>query len=312
VSSNSGGAGGEGGSANGYFAGVFTFGGGGDGGSGGSIRNAGTLNLYACTITRNQGGPGGSGGSGRTIVDAGSGVHIIFGNGGSGGSGGGVLNLTNGAAAILRNTLIALNYAGGGGLGGTNNFNQQTGPVGATGVGADLDGDFTSHGFNLVGQGDSSTDLTNGSNGDLLGTSAAPLNPLLGPLQDNGGFTPTHALLAGSPALDQGISSGLATDQRGRPRPHDYASIPNAPGGDGSDIGAFESDAPLLIIQHLANRAVLSWDTNSPACTLQAATSLASPSDWLSVTDAPAIAAGQYHLTNTPAIGNKFFRLRGN
>ena len=54
-------------------------------------------------------------------------------------------------------------------------------------------------------------------------------DPLLGPLGDNGGPTPTHALLSGSPAIDNGYSLAL-TDQRGVPRPQGIAS----------DIGAFE------------------------------------------------------------------------
>ena len=65
-------------------------------------------------------------------------------------------------------------------------------------------------------------------------------DPLLGPLADNGGPTKTHALLEGSPAIDQGNSFGESTDQRGLPRPSDFVGIPNASGGDGSDIGAFE------------------------------------------------------------------------
>src|SRR5262249_60736280 len=57
-------------------------------------------------------------------------------------------------------------------------------------------------------------------------------NPLLGPLQDNGGPTPTMALLPGSPALDAGCNSNApATDQRG------FARIANGT----IDIGAFES-----------------------------------------------------------------------
>jgi len=58
----------------------------------------------------------------------------------------------------------------------------------------------------------------------------------LGPLQDNGGGTPTHALLAGSPALDAGgtcvddVGAPLSADQRGVARPQ----------GVGCDIGAFE------------------------------------------------------------------------
>ena len=42
---------------------------------------------------------------------------------------------------------------------------------------------------------------------------------------------------------------GLIFDQRGAPRPFDFASIPNAAGGDGSDIGAFELGIPTLGIQ---------------------------------------------------------------
>jgi hypothetical protein len=67
-----------------------------------------------------------------------------------------------------------------------------------------------------------------------------PLDARLGPLQDNGGPTFTMALLPGSPAIDQGVSQGLSTDQRGMPRTADQPNISNASGGDGTDIGAFE------------------------------------------------------------------------
>ena len=66
-------------------------------------------------------------------------------------------------------------------------------------------------------------------------------NALLGPLRDNLGRTPTHAPLFGSAALDGGDSSGSSNDQRGLLRPVDLASIANAAGGNGSDIGAFEA-----------------------------------------------------------------------
>jgi CSLREA domain-containing protein len=57
-------------------------------------------------------------------------------------------------------------------------------------------------------------------------------DPLLGPLQDNGGPTFTHALLQGSPALGAADDALCTpTDQRGVSRPQ----------GDGCDIGAFES-----------------------------------------------------------------------
>jgi CSLREA domain-containing protein len=52
----------------------------------------------------------------------------------------------------------------------------------------------------------------------------------------------TIAPVVGSPAVDQGKSFGLTSDQRGQRRPNDIVSIPNANGGDGSDIGAYEGD----------------------------------------------------------------------
>jgi hypothetical protein len=67
-------------------------------------------------------------------------------------------------------------------------------------------------------------------------------NPLLAPLQSNGGATQTMAPALASPAIDQGKSFGLTSDQRGIVRPIDLPSIPNsaAAGADGSDIGAVE------------------------------------------------------------------------
>src|SRR5205085_1727176 len=67
-------------------------------------------------------------------------------------------------------------------------------------------------------------------------------DPLLDPygLQNNGGPTQTIALTNGSPAIDQGTSFRLTTDQRGLIRRWDQTAIPPAPGGDDTDIGAFE------------------------------------------------------------------------
>jgi hypothetical protein len=64
---------------------------------------------------------------------------------------------------------------------------------------------------------------------------------MLGPLRDNGGPTATIAPAPGSPVIDTGSAFGLTTDQRGQPRPSEFASIANA--GDGSDIGAYEAQA---------------------------------------------------------------------
>jgi CSLREA domain-containing protein len=69
---------------------------------------------------------------------------------------------------------------------------------------------------------------------DRAGTPASPLDPKLTPLGDHGGPTPTHALLAGSPAIDNAPVSGcLAADQRGRTRPAglcDAGAVERLPG----------------------------------------------------------------------------------
>lgn len=100
-------------------------------------------------------------------------------------------------------------------------------------------GDFTSGGYNL--DEDGSCGFSLGS--DLVGE-VAGLDPVL---RDNGGPTPTHALLPGSIAIDRGSSFGSGVDQRGLPRPSDFPEVSNKEGGDGSDIGAFELQAPAAV-----------------------------------------------------------------
>jgi hypothetical protein len=88
-----------------------------------------------------------------------------------------------------------------------------------------------------------------------LASVAAGIDPVLGA---NGGPTPTHALLAGSPAIDRGNAFGSPVDQRNLPRPSDFTTIGNFEGGDGSDIGAFELQAPppspVLVAANAADR----------------------------------------------------------
>jgi hypothetical protein len=73
--------------------------------------------------------------------------------------------------------------------------------------------------------------------GTITGT-ASSADPLLGPLGDNGGFTPTMVPALNSPAIDAGAAFGLKCDQRGLARPSDFPDTPNL--ADGSDIGAVE------------------------------------------------------------------------
>ena len=127
---------------------------------------------------------------------------------------GGGANLGNfDARASARDTLVARLLGAGANCAGT--------PV-------------TSHGFNLE-QGNSC--------GFGAATDQPNTNPRLGPLKRNGGPTKTQAIPESSPAVDQGVSAGLTLDQRGMKRPVSFG-IPRPPGGDGSDIGAFELQAP--------------------------------------------------------------------
>ena len=98
---------------------------------------------------------------------------------------------------------------------------------------------MTSNGHNIESPGDTCGFDTN--KGDLFDVTAEQLN--LGPLQDNGGPTMTHALGAGSVAIDQiptadcvdADGQPLTTDQRGEPRP--VAILGAEPR---CDVGAFE------------------------------------------------------------------------
>src|SRR5262249_46802976 len=106
---------------------------------------------------------------------------------------------------------------------------------------------FTTTGdYNLVGVADSGGVALGGTN-NLTGTLVTPLNAKLGPLAPNGGPTQTHALLAGSPAIDK-VSNPLTllTDQRGKARTF----------GPQTDIGAYElSAAPPTVLSVVINGA---------------------------------------------------------
>jgi hypothetical protein len=75
---------------------------------------------------------------------------------------------------------------------------------------------------------------------DQTGPNLIGQDPQLGPLASNGGPTQTQRPAVSSPVIDQGAAFGLGSDQRALGRPVDIPTIPNAAGGDGSDIGAVE------------------------------------------------------------------------
>jgi hypothetical protein len=126
---------------------------------------------------------------------------------------GGAANLEVAEETLVRNTIVSDP------LGGAPSCNQA----------------LLSEGFNI--DDGSSCGFTEST--DRSGT-----DPGLDPdLAANGGPTLTHALLPGSVAIDAGSAFGANTDQRGMPRPSDFATIANPAGGDGSDVGAFEVQA---------------------------------------------------------------------
>jgi hypothetical protein len=259
--------------------------------NGGGIYNNGfngeaVVTVTATTISSNYAVSGVGGG---IINDGGFGsatltvvASTLCGN--SAGSGGGIYNTAfNGSAALEIGDTILMAGASGANIAG---------------------GLVTSDGYNL------SSDSGGGylsATGDQIGT-----DPKLGPLQNNGGPTFTHALLSNSPAIDKGKSLGVTADQRGAPRPFDFASLSNASGGDGSDIGAFELGAPRLNIQRVNANAVLSWPSYYGEITLQSVTNVIASNSWATVAGTPVVVAGQYLLTNGPISGNRFFRLKGN
>jgi CSLREA domain-containing protein len=173
-------------------------------GGGGIWNNGGTVTVSNSTL------------SGNSARAAGGGIHnnspgtltvrnsTLWGNSATEDFGTGGSISSNGGSATLKNTIVANSPSGG-----------------------NCSGTVTNGGYNLDSDGSCGFGTTNHS---LSGTTDNPLNPQLGSLANNGGPTLTHALLAGSPAIDKGNSFGATTDQRGVARPQ----------GAAPDIGAFE------------------------------------------------------------------------
>jgi hypothetical protein len=186
---------------------------------GGGIQNqgSGSMTIVDSTIAGNTAGPAGIGGGIRTLLPLTVTYVTLFGN--SANSAG---NLSVGSSlTTIKDTIIAGGLLVGGGT---------TGP--------DAAGTIDSLDYNLI-QNTGGATVSGTTTHNIIGVS-----PLLGPLQNNGGSTPTLAPLAGSPVLDAGSAAGGVTvDQRGLARVVDLAGITNAAGGNGSDIGSVESQS---------------------------------------------------------------------
>ena len=290
--------------------------------TGGGIFDAGTLLLTRSTVNNNSAGEGGGGvevapGSTATIADS-----TIAGNSASR-FGGGIavfdVDVNSGPSSLqLADSTIANNTVsqrfstdGGGGLWVDSDDTAflvdnivagNTHTDGQASVGDDVHGTIqNTSSYNLTGNGTALVGITSGSQGNQIGTAAAPINPRLGPLQNNGGPTFTMALLPGSPALDRGGPNSIldplfSTDQRGLPRVNDLPFLTNAAGGDGRDIGAFEVEGTptptVLTVNTLA-------DANPPSGTLSLRQAIEAANGTLALSALPAsqVAAGAgYHF----------------
>jgi hypothetical protein len=203
----------------------------------GGISNSGTLTISNSTISGNEGqSVGGILNNGTLIVSnstiSGNVVYVPHAQ-----SFGGIANLapsSTNATVTLLNCTLADNtgtqlYSGLGLVQLRNVIIAGDGT--APNLSASVGDPFISLGHNL--SSDNGSGFLTGP-GDLLN-----VNPLLGPLQDNGGPTETMALLPGSPAVDAGDPTQLGTpDQRGVVR------------SGGVNIGAYQASASGLLLTY--------------------------------------------------------------
>jgi hypothetical protein len=187
-------------------------------GAGGGVFVANSAEITNCTFSQNAalggnsalstGGDGLGGGLAWTSTNASPTVVdcTIVGNSADAGGGhtagassmgGGILT---GGSGTLENSIIATN--------------------GAFSGGPDIFGNLTTALADLVGNGSGSNVMVGGEMLNQVGSPGSPIDPLLGPLQNNGGPTQTMMPMPNSTAIDRGNNAFLETtvDQRGDAR----------------------------------------------------------------------------------------------
>ncbi len=203
--------------------------------NGGGIFNFGTIESISSTTISSNRADGGNGGGIFNAGVIGGGSSTILNTTISSNSavfGGGIFNA--GQIYGVTHVTIAYNTASQGG--GIRNVGGGFVDIQSSIIGNNSTNDcsnagsISSWGYNILSDSSCSDVFTN--TGDLLNT-----DPMLGPLQNNGGPTETHALLPGSPAIDhvdEFVCPGPFADQRGVARPQD---------GDGDNIDRCDSGA---------------------------------------------------------------------
>ena len=161
---------------------------------GGVWNGSGNMNISTSTISGNS-----TEGDGGGIYNLAGGIFVSAStvvNNTATGIGGGIDNDPMGGQTTLRSSIVALNNA-------------------STGKDLGDDGSFVSSDYNLIGQDD--LNVFTAKANDSEGTSASPIDPMIGPLADNGGPTQTHELMKGSLAYNAGNPNDMDPDQRGEP-----------------------------------------------------------------------------------------------
>jgi hypothetical protein len=243
----------------------LTISGGQSAGTGGAILNDGKVTVINSTLTGNTAADGGAIAASATAASVTLVNTTISGNSANGNGGGiavfgGLFTSLNSTITDNRADNDADSTGAGGGIfhgGGTTalrntivagNVNEDGASDAADDIGGTID---PASSFNLIGTGGAGG-LTNGTNGNQVGVAS----PGLGALADNGGTTQTHALLAGSPAIETGsnanlpadvfdvdgdadVAEALPLDQRGTGFPR-VADSADAGAVQTVDIGAFE------------------------------------------------------------------------
>lgn len=221
---------------------------------------------------------------------------------GSGGynSGGGIF-VDDADRVIIQNSTIAFNSVLNGGAGGgiyvddifSGGIDLESliisGNTAASGndLAGDLSVDFQTR-FSLIG------DSTIGGGAALvdLGNNLLDVDPLLGPLQNNGGFTRTHALPAISPAINAGFNFVATTsDQRGSPFLRTF--------GPAADIGAFEYQTFASSVTLTANPTSLApSDTVTLTATVPSLDNVPAPTGNVTFVDGTGATLGTATLVN--------------
>jgi hypothetical protein len=226
-------------------------------GRGGAIYNEGSLEIVATTLYDNQAiggdgvaGPYGQRGLGGAIFNDAGGVLLenatLSGSVAQSGSGsiqlsslGGGIYSHNGSVSIFNSTVTSSTASTGRGVYviGSGAGNMATVEVYSSII---AQADSSSFARDFIAADDAGGGISVSGGNNLIRSQTGfdyteewDVDPLLGPLMNNGGPTPTHALSAQSPPVNEGANPrSLATDQRGP----SYARVV----GGQTDIGAFE------------------------------------------------------------------------